>query len=128
MLLGTRDFQFSQPSINAFLRRNLSNLFFNYFVLEIFVCGFPVLFSIAILSFAAFIFRFDRGRSWFYFLSMAGFAVTPFPVGLMLLAVSGTSIPAGGFLLFLASSVVMFRALRARGTMASTHHPGDDQA
>ncbi len=122
---GTREFQFSSQSINAFLRRNFLNLLFNYFMLELFACGFLTLLSICILSFAAFIFRIDRSGTWFHYASIAGFAVTPVPVGFMLMAVSGTSVPAGGFMLFLASALVIIRALRAMRTMTSTQNPGD---
>ncbi len=120
-----RHFSFAAPFITSWLRGRIPSLAVNFILLEAVQCGLVMLLSICFLSLAAFIFRIDRSRTWFHCMSIAGFAVTPVPLGLMLMAVSGTSIPYGGFLLFLVSSVVMSRALRATGTMTSPQNPGD---
>jgi hypothetical protein len=111
--------------VNDYLHRRIPFLLVYFFILEGIQCGFLMFFSIGILAIAPFIFRIDRSLSYFHFLSIAGFAVTPIPVGFMLMAVSGTSIPAGGDLLFLASAVVMFRALRGMRSVTQPRNPGD---
>lgn len=120
-----RRFSFTVPFINNYLHRKVPSLTMYFFLLEGVQCGFLMLFSICILALAPFIFRIDRSRTYFHFLSIAGFAATPMPVGFMLIAISGTSIPLGGDLLFLVSAVVMFRALKSMKTMASTQDPGE---
>ena len=122
---GIHRFSFTTPFIHNYLHRKIPSLAVNFFFLEGIQCGFLMLLSICILALAPFIFRIDHSRTYFHFLSIAGFAVTPVPVGFMLIAVSGTSIPVGGGLLFLVSAMVMFRALKRMKTMRSTQDPGE---
>ncbi len=122
---GIRRFSFTVSFINTFLHRRISFLEVYFLLLEGAHCGFLMLFSICILALAPFIFRIDRSRTYFQFLSIAGFAVTPVPIGFMLMAISGTSIPGGGDVLFLISAVVMFRALRGMRTIPLVRDAGD---
>ena len=122
---GIHRFSFTVPFINNYLHRKILSLAANFLFLEGIQCGFLILSSIGILALAPFIFRIERSLTFFYFLSIACFAVTPVPVGFMLMAVSGTSFPVGGGLLFLISAVVMFRALKGMKTMTSKQNPED---
>jgi hypothetical protein len=105
---------FSESTVNEFLHRHVVLLFlWEWIVAGILFIGGFTLFTVVILSFAAFIFRMERVRPIAHFVRIACFASTPIPVGAILIAVSGTSVPGVWNILVIASFAVMFRGVMA---------------
>jgi hypothetical protein len=71
------------------------------------------LFCICMLGLAAYIFRIERGRDIAYYFGIASFAITPIPIGMVIIALSDANIPGSWRFLVIMSAVVMFRALIA---------------
>jgi hypothetical protein len=111
VLLGSDTFGFSAVEIKHFLVKNVLLFFALYCFFDGLRCAGLVLFSICILAIAPYIFRIERDRTFTHFLSIAGFAVSPIPIGFMFIALSGAIIPSAWEILIIAATLVMFRAM-----------------
>ena len=113
LLNGGSDLAFSETAIRRYLSQNILILFFYACIFEGFPCAAIGLFSICILAFAAYIFRFERQRRIAHFLRFAAFAFTPIPIGAILIALSDVKIPGAWDILVIVSFAVMLRAVMA---------------
>jgi hypothetical protein len=111
ILLGSDTFVFSAAEIEHFLLKNVLAFFAFYFFFDGLRCAGLVFFSICILALAPYIFRIERDRKITHFLSIAGFASSPIPIGFMFIALSGAAVPSAWEFLIIAATLVMFRAM-----------------
>lgn len=90
-------------------------------------CAALVLFCICMLGLAAYIFRIDRGRHIGYYFSIASFAITPIPIGMVIIALSNVTIPGSWRFLVIMSAVVMFRGLMETMKTANNADSGGER-
>jgi hypothetical protein len=113
VLFGAADLRFARSEIDLFLKRKSPFILVYSCAVEGVRCAGVVLFCICIFVLAAYIFRIERERRAADFLKMASFAISPIPVGVILIAISDVQIPGAWNIPVIASVAVMFRALRA---------------
>jgi len=63
------------------------------------------------LSFAAFVFRVDRARGYWYFVRLASYAISPVVLGAALVSLSGVSADWTWHVFIIISTILMFRAM-----------------
>jgi hypothetical protein len=110
---GPANLQFTEPGIRKLLMRVIAWLFTVNLVWDGLCCAGLTLFCICMFTVAAYIFRTERSRQIAYYFGIAGFAITPIPVGMVIIALASVTIPGTWQFLVIMSVVVMFRALIA---------------
>lgn len=110
---GSKDLQFTESGTKHLLKKAGGGIFLINLLWDGLCCAALVLFCICMLSLAAYIFRIERGRNIGYYFSIAGFAITPIPIGMTIIALSDVNIPGSWRFLVIMSAVVMFRGLMA---------------
>ena len=108
---GPANLQFTESGTRAILKKAVVWIFLINLLWDGLCCAALVLFCICMLGLAAYIFRVERGRNSAYFFRIAGFAITPIPIGMVIIALSDVNIPGSWHFLVVLSVVVMFRAL-----------------
>jgi ABC-type glycerol-3-phosphate transport system permease component len=106
-----KNFNFSLPSVQAFLNKNMASFVIHFFVLSFFFGLFTVTLSVFFLSLAAYIFSVDRAKGFPYFFRIACFAITPVMVGTALVSATGVNAEWSWHVFIIISTVVMFRAM-----------------
>lgn len=124
---GPVSLQFTESGTKAILKRAAVWIFVFSLTWDGLSCAGLVLFCICMLGFAAYIFRIERGRGIAYYFGIAAFAVTPIPVGMVIIALSDVNIPGSWHFLVIMSVVVMFRALIAATKTPKDAGPGGEQ-
>jgi hypothetical protein len=117
---------FTKPFITEYIHRYSLMFFIQLFMTNLFISGLLLSFSIIFLSMAAYFFRVDRSRAFKQHLKVAFFAVTPITVGSVLTAISGVTLSWTWHVLVFLSTIVMFRAMLATGTVTS-RNSGEDE-
>ncbi|MCU0608620.1 MAG: hypothetical protein MUF22_02480 [Chitinispirillaceae bacterium] len=110
-LFGAQDFSFSENAIGEFLKRNLVSILIYSFMVDLFRATGTTLFTLCLLAFGAYLFRADRGQRLGWFVCTASFAITPVPVGIILVALSDVHIPGVWNISVIISFIIMFRAI-----------------
>jgi hypothetical protein len=110
---GPVNLQFTEPGTARLLKKAVVWIFIINLLWDGLCCTALVLFCICMLSLAAYIFRIERDRTVGYYLSIGSFAITPIPIGMVIIALADANIPGSWRFLVIMSVVVMFRALLA---------------
>jgi hypothetical protein len=110
---GPVTLQFTESGTRRLLKKAVVWIFMFNLLWDGLCCAALVLFCICMLGLAAYIFRIERGRDIAYYFGIASFAITPIPIGMVIIALSDANIPGSWRFLVIMSAVVMFRALIA---------------
>jgi len=124
---GPVNLQFTESGVRHILKKAAIWIFMINLLWDGLCCAALVLFCICMLSLAAYIFRIERGRDIAYYFGIAGFAITPLPVGTVIIALADVNIPGSWRFLIIMSVVVMFRALIAVMKPAKDADSGGEQ-
>jgi hypothetical protein len=124
---GPLNVDFTESRIKEVLKKTVVFIFLINLTWDGLSCAGLVAFCICMLGLAAYIFRSDRSRGVAYYLGIAGFAITPIPVGMVVVALSDVNIPGSWHFLVIMSVVVMFRALIATTKPPMEAGPGGEQ-
>lgn len=124
---GPVNLKFSESGVRNILNKAAVWIFLFNLLWDGTCCAALVLFCICMLGLAAYIFRIERGRAIAYYFGIAGFAITPIPIGMVIIALSDVNIPGSWRFLVIMSVVVMFRALMAVMKPAKEAGSGGEQ-
>jgi len=108
---GPVTLEFTEAGVRSVLKKAVPWIVLMNLLWDGMCCATLVLFCICMLGLAAYIFRIERKRDVSYFLGIAGFAITPVPVGMVMVALANVTIPGSWQFLVIMAAVVMFRAL-----------------
>jgi hypothetical protein len=117
MILGkTKNLTFTTNEVRAFLISNIIEIALNSMLWNGVIYSGIIVFSVFFLALAAYIFRLDRGKSWFYHVRLACYASSPISIGTVLVALSGVKLTWTWHVLIFLSTIVMFRAIFVTNT------------